>query len=300
VFTKSQSRPTESESRAAIRKLFAAYLFVSGFALAFPHRPPLWPILLAIHIAGILILLQVGISRGRLAQISARLPRATRLVGDWYALALVPLLYTELAILNAAIFDGHYFDSIIIRWEELWFGGHPFRELAQAFPHLLLSELLHFSYISYYLIIYLPPIYLYLRGRRADQQLVVFVLMLTFFAHYLFFIYFPVQGPRYLYPAPGGDISTGFFYNLAHKLLEAGSARGAAFPSSHVGVSVAATACAFLLLPRIAWVLALLTIGLAVGAVYGGFHYATDASLGFLYGMTIFALAPVALKRLNR
>jgi membrane-associated phospholipid phosphatase len=288
VFTKNQFRPTEAQSRAATRKLFAAYLFIAGLALLFPHRPAYWPVLAAIHIALIVVLLRPpakGVSP------------VTRIAGDWYALALVPMLYTELAILNVSVWDGRYFDPIIIGWEEALFGGHPFRELAQAFPNLLLSETLHFSYISYYLIIYAPPLYLYLRGRRAEQQLIVFVLMLTFFAHYVFFIYLPVQGPRYLYPAPGGEIADGFFYQLAHRLLEAGSARGAAFPSSHVGVSIAASACAFLVLPRIAWVLVLLTIGLAVGAVYGGFHYATDAAVGFAYGLLLFALAIRILKR---
>lgn len=300
MFTKNRSRPTESESRTAIRRLFALYLFISGIALFFPHRPAGWPVLAAVHFSGILILLQAGFMRSWLALAAARFPRAARIIGDWYALALIPLLYTELAVLNVSVFGGRYFDSVIIGWEESLFGGHPFSALAHAFPYLPVSEFLHFSYISYYLIIYGPPLYLYLRGRRADHQLVVFVLMLTFFAHYLFFIYFPVQGPRYLYPAPAGEISGGFFYNLAHRLLEAGSARGAAFPSSHVGVSVAATACAVLLLPRFAALLALLTVGLAVGAVYGGFHYATDASAGFIFGLLLFALAPRALHAFAR
>jgi membrane-associated phospholipid phosphatase len=296
VSTKNPFRPTEAQSRAATRKLFAGYLFISGLALLFPHRPVVWPVLAAMHAAFIAILLWPGPTTLREAS-TVTGSRVARVVRDWYALALIPLLYTELAILNVAVWNGRYFDPLIIGWEERLFGGHPFTELARAFPNLLVSEWLHFSYISYYLIIYVPPLYLYLRGRRAEQQLIVFVLMLTFFAHYFFFIYFPVQGPRYLYPAPGGEIANGFFYNLAHRLLEAGSSRGAAFPSSHVGVSIAASACAFLVLPRIAWVLLLLTIGLAVGAVYGGFHYATDATVGFAYGLLLFALAIRVLKR---
>jgi membrane-associated phospholipid phosphatase len=158
---------------------------------------------------------------------------------------------------------------------------------------LPLSEILHFSYISYYLIIYGPPIYLYLKGRRAAHQQLVFTLMLTFFVHYVFFIYFPVQGPRYLFAAPdAGNISTGFFYNLAHKILEAGSSRGAAFPSSHVGVSFAQAALAFQLLPGMAPAILVLSSGLALGAVYGGFHYATDVVCGLLLGVLLFALAP--------
>jgi membrane-associated phospholipid phosphatase len=116
--------------------------------------------------------------------------------------------------------------------------------------------------------------------------------MLAFFTHYIFFIYFPVQGPRYLFPPPGGELANGYFYQLAHRVLEVGSAQGAAFPSSHVGVSVAQTLVVWRYLPRLTPVFALLTLGLALGAIYGGFHYATDAAAGILLGAAAFALAP--------
>jgi membrane-associated phospholipid phosphatase len=283
----------EALTRGAIRRLFAAYLFVSGISLAFPHRPAAWLPLVVLHVFGIILLLQIGPYPMVAAWLQSRWPRALRVLGDWYALILVPALYSELAVLNLSVFNGKYFDQFVLAWEQALFGGQPSRELAQTWPLLPVSEFLHFSYISYYLIIYGPPIYLYLKGRRAAHQQVVFTLMLTFFAHYLFFIYFPVQGPRYLFPAPAaGQISSGFFYNLAHRILEAGSSRGAAFPSSHVAVSFAQAALAFSLTPRFAPAILLLSIGLAVGAVYGGFHYATDAVCGLLFGLALFALAP--------
>ena len=161
-----------------------------------------------------------------------------------------------------------------------------------AFPGPVLSEVLHFFYLSYYLIIFGPPLYLYLSRRITAHQRMVFALMLTFFGHYLFFVFFPVQGPRYLFPAPGGELSQGVMYRLAHAVLEAGSSQGAAFPSSHVGVVVAQTAMAFLVWRRAAPALAVASAGLAVGAVYGGFHYATDAVGGLLMGLALFAAAP--------
>ncbi len=276
----------------ALRRLFASYLFISGIALLFPHRPRAWPVLLALHALGILLLLGFGPARVLSTRLNAGWPRAMRVISDWYLLALVPMLYTELAVLNVAVHNGHYFDDIILRWEEQLFGGQPSRELAATFPYLPLSEFLHFSYIAYYLIIYGPFVLLYLRGRRDDHQRAAFAIMLTFFAQYIFFIYFPVQGPRYLFAAPGGDIANGPMYQLAHRILEAGSSRGAAFPSSHVGVSFAQTAMCFLLLKRWAPLLLVLSTGLAVGSVYGGFHYATDAAAGLIFGLLLFFAAP--------
>lgn len=285
--------------RRALRRLFALYLFISGIALLFPHRPKAWLMLLALHVFGIVLLLGIGPAPITSNWIAARWPRLARFIANWYVLALMPALYTELAVLNVAVHNGRYFDDIILRWEEQLFGGQPSRELAAAMPWLPLSEFLHFSYIAYYLIIYGPFILLYLRNREADHQRAAFTIMLTFFAHYVFFIYFPVQGPRYLFPAPTGEIENGVMYQLAHRILEAGSSRGAAFPSSHVGVSFAQTALAFVLLRRWAPILLVLSTGLAVGAVYGGFHYATDAAVGLAFGLLLFFLAPRAARALN-
>lgn len=285
--------------RRALRRLFALYLFISGIALLFPHRPKAWLVLLVLHVFGIVLLLGTGPAPITSNWIVARWPRLARFIANWYALALMPALYTELAVLNVAVHNGRYFDDIILRWEEQLFGGQPSRELAAAMPWLPLSEFLHFSYIAYYLIIYGPFILLYLRNREADHQRAAFTIMLTFFAHYVFFIYFPVQGPRYLFPAPTGEIENGVMYQLAHRILEAGSSRGAAFPSSHVGVSFAQTALAFVLLRRWAPILLVLSTGLAVGAVYGGFHYATDAAVGLAFGLLLFFLAPRVARALN-
>lgn len=272
---------SEFTARRATRRLFALYLFISALALAFPFRPKAWPVFVVVHSAVIVLLLN--------DKWFGRLPR---LIQDWYALGVIPALYTELAILNVSVWRGQYFDDVVIAWEQSIFGGQPSRELAQTWPWLPLSEFLHFSYLAYYLIIYGPPLYLYLRGRRDAHQMAVFTLMLTFFAHYIFFIYFPVSGPRYLYPAPDGEISRGFFYGLTHQLLESGSARGAAFPSSHVGVSFAQAAFVSTLSRRWGAILIFFSSALALGAVYGGFHYATDAIAGLVYGVILFAIAP--------
>jgi membrane-associated phospholipid phosphatase len=116
--------------------------------------------------------------------------------------------------------------------------------------------------------------------------------MLVFVVHYLFFIYFPVQGPRYLVPAPRGGIESGFFYWIAHRVLEIGSAQGAAFPSSHVGASAAIALALLRHLPRAAPPVILLTLGVAAGAVYGGFHYALDVTVGLTLGITLGCAAP--------
>jgi membrane-associated phospholipid phosphatase len=281
-------------------RLFAVYLALAALALLFPHRPPAWLLLLALHLAAVAVAWPVPALERTLRGAGDRTRRALRTAADWTPLLLIPLLYTELAVLNRAVHGGRYFDDLVLGWEQSVFGGQPSREWAAAAPHLWLSELLHFAYLSYYFIIFVPPAVLFLRGRTADFRLCTFAVMLSFFAHYMFFIFFPVQGPRYLFPAPGGDIAGGVVYQLSHRLLEAGSSQGAAFPSSHVGVSVTQALITLRLLPRLAPVIALLTAGLAIGAIYGGFHYAIDAVAGALLGTAVFLAARPLYGALDR
>jgi membrane-associated phospholipid phosphatase len=267
------------------------YAIVASAAVFFPHRPEYWPVVLIIHLLAVVLLWPLPPFRQGWDVFSQRWPRAMQVPFDWLPFLLIPLLYTELAPLNQMVHGGVYFDSIILAVEHAVF-GMPSQDLAVRFPFLWLSEMLHGGYLSYYFIVFVPPLILYLTGRRQAYRRVVFTVLLSFFLHYVFFIYFPVQGPRYLFPAPGGSIARGHLYQATHKLLEAGSSRGAAFPSSHVGVSVTQTLIMFRFLPRVAIVLCVLTVLLATGAVYGGFHYATDAFCGLLLGTITVLIAP--------
>lgn len=278
-------------------RLFAIYAALSGLAMLFIHRPTSWPLIAAAHLLGAGVAARLGPFKRVTAALGDRWPRAADLVHDWYPLILVPLLYTELATLNLAVWGGRYFDPVILAVERAVFHVQPSRYLWQHFPYLPLSEVLHSAYLSYYLIIYVPPLVLYALGRRGDFRRLVFPLMLTFLVHYMFFIYFPVQGPRYLFPAPDGVLARGRVYQLAHHILESGSSRGAAFPSSHVAVSTAQALLVSRYLPRLFPFVGVAALLLAIGAVYGGFHYATDACVGFLMGILLVLLAP-RVKRL--
>lgn len=269
-----------------MHRLVALYLLLSGAALLGPHRPAWWPALLLLHLAGAFVAL-------RLAR--ARAAGRSHWLLDWYPLLLVPAFYAELVLLNRSVWGGRYFDAVVLGWERAIFGGLPSQELAPAMPWPALSEPLHAAYVSYYLLIYGPPLLLWLRASRSDFRQTVFALMLTFFVHYLFFIYFPVQGPRYLFDAPAASEIGGYpMRELAHALLQAGSSQGAAFPSSHVAVAMAATVMTARFLPRLATIVGILSVLLALGAVYGGFHYAVDAVVGAVVG-TAAALATLRL-----
>lgn len=187
-------------------------------------------------------------------------------------------------------------DSIVVGWEAALFGTQPALAWARAVPSLWISEPLHLAYLSYYPIIFSVPVALLLSRRPDDFSHAVLVLMLTFVACFVLFIVFPVAGPRYFWEssAPTGPMRT-----IATWLLESGSSRGTAFPSSHVAVSVTQSILAIHYFGKRGIIVAVLTTGLAAGAVYGGFHYLIDVIAGAALG-TALTLPGVGMRRRAR
>jgi membrane-associated phospholipid phosphatase len=208
-------------------------------------------------------------------------------------LIAIPLLYAELPTLMAGLRDG-YLDAIVQPWEYAMFGGDtPARTLAPAIHRTMgagagtaLSELLFASYLSYYLIIYVPPILLLLRKQYEIYNLTLAGMMAAFLVCYLAFVVFPVEGPRYIWPAPDGDMH-GPIRALTLRVVEAGSSRGAEFPSSHVAVAVAQSVMAWRWQPGIGRVMAVATVLLSVAVIFAGFHYAVDVLAGAVVGAAI-------------
>lgn len=275
-------------SAEPIDRLLGGYLLLTATPLLLPGRTSIWPLLLLVHVAlGFLLLAGRA---DRLRTLASRKP--LRALVAWYPLLLMPFLYWELPHLSAPLHGGDYFDGLVMGWEEWLFGHQPSATMARQWDFAALSELLHLAYLAYYPVIFVLPAALYLRAREAAFRNTVFALMLGFTACYLVFIVFPVQGPRYLFPAPGGAAAGGFFYGLTHTVLETGSSQGAAFPSAHAAIAAIQTVNAARYLPRLAPLLALVTIGICVGAVYGGFHYGVDMVAGVALGLFVAWAAP--------
>ncbi|MFO7894536.1 MAG: phosphatase PAP2 family protein [Longimicrobiales bacterium] len=288
-----------------VDRVIGGYLILAGLALAPPHTTPVGLLLLLVHLS-----VGTALLAGKLDPIhqfaahatapgTSRRRRWTGLLIDWYPLVVMPCLYLELPILNTAAWGGHYFDLMVQGWEETVFGGQPSVTMARRWPSPWVSEPLHLAYLSYFAILYVYPAVVYIRrGREAFHQ-TVFAMLLAFTIHYTVFVYFPVKGPYFVFPAPGEPVSDGLFYAGVHFVLGHGASAGTAFPSSHVALSAVQTGNALRQMPASAPILALATLGIAVGAVYAGVHYAVDTGLGLVTGTVLALLAPAARRWLS-
>jgi len=222
--------------------------------------------------------------------------RTRNVLADWLPLGLTAFFYAELPHLIAGVNSPGYHDRTIQAWELALFGMQPSHDWAGRAPWLLFSEAVHLGYLSYYFMIFGPPLILYLAGRRREFAGAQLAIIATFVVCYTVFILFPVEGPRYAWPAPPG-IPDGPIRSFALMLLEGGSSRGTAFPSSHAAVAVAATIGGLWYQRKVGMLTAGMTVLLVLGAVYGGYHYAIDMIVGILVGAVTSVLV---LRRFER
>ena len=214
---------------------------------------------------------------------------------DWLTLTIGPLMYVELRWIIAGIGAPHQ-DAVVIAWEAALFPSTPSVTLALRWHIATLSELLHLAYASYYLLIYLPPIALFLRGRRDAFVSTMLALTVVYGACFVTYALFPVDGPRYLVgaaAAPEGPVRS-----FVLTLLDRGSSRGTAFPSSHVAASVVSALCALRHQRAVGVAVTIATAALTLATVYGGFHYAVDALVGVILGGLAWLVSTVALEPL--
>ncbi len=251
-------------------------------ALAVYLAAALWPLWRDARSTG--ALLPIATHLAMLAYVgvllAARGP-ARRPALDWLVLTIGPLMYVELRWIIAGVGLPHH-DAMIVSLERVLFPSDPSATLAPRWDVPLFSEALHFAYASYYLLVYLPPIALYVTGKREAFVKTVLALTIAYGACFITYAVFPVDGPRYLIgpaAAPDGPVR-----RFVLVLLERGSSRGTAFPSSHVAASLVAALCALRYQRPLGLVVAPLVAALILATVYGGFHYAVDALVGVILG----------------
>jgi hypothetical protein len=208
-----------------------------------------------------------------------------RTVRDIYPVLLLPALYGALDLLNG--FDVRTWDPQVQRIEEAVFGGQVSRTWWQSSPSHFWSTLLHATYFAYYLIVPFPALFFLSRGNPDRARKAVAMVVATFLFCYVVFLLFPVAGPYYEFPRPGGVFVDNWAARLVYATLGQGSSFGAAFPSSHVAATFAATIATWQGSRTAGMILVIPTLLLTVGGVYCQMHYAVDAAAGLLVPIPI-------------
>jgi len=212
-------------------------------------------------------------------------------------------------------------DHLFASAEEFIFNGQPAVWFCHTFPHLVISEAFNMGYFFYYPMMLIVMMYYFIFKFEWFEKM-SFILVTCFFIFYLVYIFLPVAGPQFYFPAigienvsngifpsvgdyfnhhqellPGPGYQHGFFYNLVEGSQQVGERPTAAFPSSHVGVSTILMIMAWRGSKILFACLAPFYMLLCGATVYIQAHYAIDAIAGFLSAFLLYYLVSKMFKR---
>jgi membrane-associated phospholipid phosphatase len=202
----------------------------------------------------------------------------TAFIRNFYPLALLGIWYTETYAFHGVVFG--YLDPHIVRWESFLFGIQPSLEFSRVFAQRWFSELLCFGYFSFYELIFLVCLIVYLSRRKSFNE-VIYTVLFSFYLFYIVFAIVPSMGPHYWFHIPDTEIPGGYIFADAVKLAQdIGEKPTGAFPSSHVGISVLILCLCFRYIRRWFYVFLPIVIVLCVATVYIKAHYLLDVISG--------------------
>lgn len=218
--------------------------------------------------------------------------RLVRFVRLFHSQALMPLWFTESIVLSQLFSGGASLDRIFADADFFLFGFQPSIEFHRALHGPYWTELFFFGYFTYYFLITAGWWMLFLRGKDDEAANCLFVVTASFGALFLWYSFFPVMGPKYhfreLRAAWYGNFKGYLFTALLKRVFDAANLGGAAFPSSHVAISLISLILNAKLNRRLLPLLIPLTGLLFLSTVYLYAHYAVDVFAGVAFGIALY------------
>ena len=244
--------------------------------------------------------------------------KATRFLRIVLQVALLSYWYPDTFEFNR-IFPN--LDHLFAAMDLNLFGCQPSLLFDQVCSGILWREAFNMGYWLYYPMIVTVALFYFFR-RPSEVERCTFVIMASFFIYYLIYIFLPVAGPQFYFPAigmdnvvtenflsigdyfnhnaillPGPDTHQGFFYSLVEASQEVGERPTAAFPSSHVGISTICMIMAWRVNRKLRYLMAPFYVLLCCATVYIQAHYLIDVFAGWLSAVCIYLISTWMYKR---
>jgi len=270
------------------------FLFLGALALlqiVLWRRVPESHVLVPVY-TGCIVLLSatIAIARG-----SSR--AGLKLLDDLVIPIIVLLVVFETLGYSIPALNSNWLEPTLVRMDS-WFFGATGSEYLEHYYSRPLLDMMHLFYVSFYFVPLSLLMLMYRRGRRADFQLAVAAIGLTFYTDFLLYYVFPVLGP-YRNPqihfthdimASGGLLTRILRRFLDHAEIVAYDC----FPSGHMAATLVSILLAYRYRLAIRRLYVFLGVMIALSTVYLRYHYVADLFAGAAVAMVIYWIAPSA------
>ena len=223
----------------------------------------------------------------------------------FYPMFFFGLFFRESIQMTNIIFSGRSFDAVFVNIDQWLFGLQPSIVFWQALPESrVLTELLFLCYFFFYFLMAGGCWIAYFRKDRRHAIDGFAVVSTAWYLLYIFYIFFPVKGPKYFFPELQNiwyaNFNGYFFTGVMKLVFNSVTLSGAAFPSSHAAISVLALMQTYKYSKRIGIAFSPFVILLLISTVYIYAHYAIDTIAGVLLGLIFYFTIPWVVRWLRR
>ena len=259
------------------------FLLLSGIIILFGKaKTEYFPLLIGSRIAAIAIVFTF------IKVNSVFNNKITLFLRHFYPLLLTIYFYGETGYYNNIFFND--LDAFFVQLEQAVFGCQPALMFSLNCNSLWFNELMFFSYFSYYFIVFVFPIIVYIKKRNEFER-VFFIIIFSFYFYYLFFVIFPVVGPQFYFPTEQAEIAhPGIFGKLVKLFQEMGETPTGAFPSSHVALAWIILLISTRTYKKLIVVIFPLALLICFSTVYIKAHYVVDVIGGIISAPILYFL----------
>jgi membrane-associated phospholipid phosphatase len=202
------------------------------------------------------------------------------LIRNVYPVIFSGYFYSETVFYNKVFFNN--FDPLLIQLDQAIFGFQPSILFSEYCSHPIFAELMYIGYFSFYLIIIGFIIALYVK-KDAHFNENIFKFTAAFFLFYLFFGIFPSEGPQFYFDSPNKDLPVAYLFDSIMHFIQAHAEQPtAAFPSSHVGLSIIILMLSKKSIPKFYKISLPFVVLLILSTVYIKAHYVVDVIGGII------------------
>ncbi len=264
------------------RLYFAVHVALTLMVCVFHQRVSQWMVYVVWNLCSIAAILLLAHKQ--------RDGSAWEFAHDWLPAIFFITVFEEVSFLSLTL-RGQWQNPHIIALETMFFGVSPMEWMHQSTRDWLV-EFLEFGYFAFY------PLYPAVGGvlwgwrnrpgfqgafrRLTDTLSVGYVIC------YAIYLLFPTQSPANRAGVQQiGAAHGGLFQHLVRAIQNHAGVHGNAFPSAHIMLAFLVLIFTYRLLPRVAPWLLLPNLLMCAGAVYDGYHYATDVAAGALLGIVL-------------
>lgn len=211
---------------------------------------------------------------------------AVSLIHDWLPALLMPMVYWQ-----AGWFSGRVnknFQISLQRLDQKLLGSWMWSMAAKS-SYRWVAASLELAYVSCYVLVPMGLAVLYLAGLQRHSTEYWSVTLLATYPCYVFTAFFPTHPPR-LSEANSAHTFTGNIRRFNLWVVGRFTTQLNTFPSAHVTATLGSSLVLLHFLPSIGLLFVLVSIGIALGAVLGRYHYAADVLLAVALTVVVYAV----------